>query len=431
MGLALPLPTDLAEVARVEHTRERRRLTNGEGLPDFQAQLLKRFGPTRASAIGEVDASLNPLDDNCSAAAALYDLHPRIGNPDEASQKALLRVADNALLYAMMPRFQKDVLVQREELIRVDVRLDAGNPVAAYRPVYADMVGMRANPEQPSQPIELFEYVERNAPGREGTIWTREVWSIDGVPRHQVLSEDGREDLSRFYGLPEGGARGEQYPAIRTSDRRPFLPYVLFHAAMTGHLLDWAYKRELVLGTKNVVVAWTYFGHVLHRGAHDTRYIAGGEIVGTVGKDGRREAVGDPAAVVEILPDPMGKGQLLVGQWGAAVDPLNFSRASTRSASTTTWASTSAGTTTRRTRAPGSRSWQTRRPDARRSGSSRRCSPPRTPRSWPSPRPSRTAHSAVATSRRTAGRSSTSASPRRPRSATGSAGRPSNCWTSG
>lgn len=326
--MTLPLPSDLAEVARVEHTRLRRRLTNGEGYPDFAAQLYKNFGNVRSAAIGEPDASLNPLDDNCSAAAALYDLHPKIGNPDGPSVGALLKLVDDALLYALMPRIQKDVLVQREELLRVDVRLDSGRPVAAYRPVYADMVGMTADPSNPSQPIELFEWVERNAPGgREGKIWTREVWSISGIPRHQVLSVDGREDLSQFYGLPQGGARGDQYPAIRVSDRKPILPYILFHAAQTGHLRDSYYKRELVTGTLNVVVAWTYFGHVLRRGAHGQRWIAGGQIVGAVGKDGRTEAVGDPASVVEILKDPGGDGQLLVGQWGAPVDPLAFARA--------------------------------------------------------------------------------------------------------
>lgn len=328
MGLPLPLPSNLAEVARVEHTRLRRRITNGEGLQDFKNQLFQNFGPTRAQAIGEPDASLNPLDDNCSAAAALYDLHPRVGNTDAASVPALVRLVDDALLYSLMPRVQKDTLVQREELIRADVRLDAGSPVATFRPVYADMVEMRADPRNPAQPIELFEWVERTPPGGgQGTVWTRERWSIDGVPVHQVLSADGLEDLSPFYGLPRGGARGDQYPAIRLSDRRPFLPYVLFHAAQTGHLLDSFYKRELVIGTLNVVGAWTYYLHVLERASHGQRYIGGGQVAGTVGKDGRLQATGDPASIVEILKDPRDTGgQLLIGQWGAPVDPLAMAR---------------------------------------------------------------------------------------------------------
>lgn len=326
MGLDLPLPSDLSEVARVEHTRLRRRLTNGEGLPDFQAQLVKNMGGVRAAAIGEPDASLNPLDDNCAAAAALYDLHPALSHPDAPSLGAMVRLVDDALLYPLMGRVQKDTLVAREELLRVDVRQQGGRPVASYRPVYADMVELRAGPQNPGQPIELFEWVERNSPTGVGTIWTRESWSIDGVPTHRVLSQDGATDLSKFYGLPEGGARGEQYPAIR-SDGRPILPYVLFHAAITGHLLDPYYKRELVLGTLNVVVAWTYFGHVLRRGSNGQRWIAGGTIAGAVGRDGRVEATGDPAVVVEILKDPQSDGQLLVGQWGAPVDPLAFAKA--------------------------------------------------------------------------------------------------------
>lgn len=323
MALALPIPSDLSEVARIDHLRLRRRLLSGEWSSDLWGRMRQNLGAVRAEAIGEPDMSANPFESVCSGAAALFDLPVRLKHADAASLRAMDELRGQALLDPLMARVQAMTLGCREELVRVDAHVDRGLVTVGYRPVHVDLCAqLRPDPRSPSRPIEVVEWVERHAPDDPTTkIWTREVWSVDGEPVHAVLSEDGKTDLSRFYGLPDGGARGAQYPVWSTETGRPVLPYVLFHASVTGQLLDSYYRQETVQGTLNVGVLWTFFTHVVRRASWPQRWLAGGTVAGASTKGGRSEVVADPATVLEIVKDPQFEGQITAGQWGSGSDP--------------------------------------------------------------------------------------------------------------
>jgi hypothetical protein len=331
-----PIPSDPVEAARWEHTRLRRRLLYGLALEDFRRRQYELF-PRRAQAHGRPDLAANPFASLCSSVAALYDREPRLGHPDSSSELAMRAIVSRAGLWPMMQTVQRDALGMREMLLRVDVRVDpvTGVPEATYVPVPPDLVIAVPDPERPDRPAEVRHAVQRrDATGR--LRWTWDVWSIldQSAPYHRVLAIEGEAgaDVSHVYGLPEGGLVGEDYPA-RRSDGRPILPFVLLHAASTGHLWDPYRGIEVVDGTLTVGVYWTFFGHVLRNASHPTRWTMGAEVAGAVvvGPDGeeRREAVSDPAVVqpIEPFPDLPPGVSPQIGQWAAGADPLAMAEA--------------------------------------------------------------------------------------------------------
>lgn len=318
-----PVPLDQVEAARINHTRLRRRMLYGLWRQDLLARMRRNLGNVRTEAIGEPDMSANPFESTCSEASALYDRPPRIHQPDAASLTAMEGWTGRAMLYPLMARVQRDVLGMREQFLRVAVNQRPGGIEVVYTPAYADMVIPRADPKDPSRPIALDEFVPRPDPRDPSrTIWTRDRWSVDGTPEHRVLDATGQVDLSEHYGLPAGGLVGPAYPAIRR-DGTAILPYATFHAAVTGCLLDPFFRQELIQGTLNVGVLWTFFAHCVRSASWPQRWITGGFIAGATAEadSNIRRVVADPATILEILQDSSFEGQVSAGQWGSASDP--------------------------------------------------------------------------------------------------------------
>ncbi len=315
-----PVPAHPGEAERVEHTRLRRRMLYGRWAPDLYRRMLKSLGNVRSDAIGEPDGSANPFEATCTGAAALYDRIPRAHQADASSRDAMRQWTERAMLWPMMSRVQRDTIGLREMLVRASVSMQAGQVHVSYEPVWPDMVQMRPDPRDPLRPIEVREWVDLPDPSNpDRKIWTQHEWSIDGIPRHRVLDAEGRIDLSRFYGLPEGGLVGDAYPAIR-GDGRAVLPYATYHAAITGRLLDPFHRAELVEGNLNVGVLWTFFTHCIRSASWPQRWISGGRIASTI-EGAIRRVIADPATILEILQDPHFDGQVTAGQWGSASDP--------------------------------------------------------------------------------------------------------------
>ena len=325
--LPLPQPVDPEDAARVAHQRLRRRLLYGSWTDELRVRMRTNLGIVRADAIGEPDMSANPFEVACSEAAALYDRMPTLEHPDEASLSAMRGWTADALLYPMMARLQRDTIGMREMLLRVHVTLQGGTPKVRYYPVFPDLVTLTPDPSDPSRPSSVREYVRRPAPDGAGDIWTQDLWSVAGpYGIHMVLDSSGKTDLSEHYGLPKGGLAGDEYPMVR-QDGRPVLPYALYHAAVTGTLMDPYYRQELVQGTLNVGVLWTFFVHCVRAASWPQRWIAGGSVAGAAPSEGIRRVVADPATILEILQDPTFEGQVTAGQWGSASDPMAVAEA--------------------------------------------------------------------------------------------------------
>lgn len=224
-----------------------------------------------------------------------------------------------------MQRVQRDTLGLREMLLRIEVS-DGGT--LRYRPVFPDLAQVKPHPDDPMR-MQSFAELRRR---KVGTEW-RWLWDVfelsdDGEASYRVLGDRNGEpdrgtDLS-----PEvlGGAKaGEDY-RFRYEDGTPFIPAVMYHAAVTGKLWDPFEWCEVVEATLNVGVLWSFWAHVVRDASWPQRYglgvtVAGASAVGG-GQTRRREVVTDPASVVMFEPLPNFEGQPSLGQFDPGGDPV-------------------------------------------------------------------------------------------------------------
>jgi hypothetical protein len=331
---APPLLLDPAEAQRCEHTRLRRRMLYGLWAEDLRARMRRSLGPIRERAIGEPDLSANPLAAVCSGAAALYDRRGRISHADAPSEASLTASVDAAGWWPLMQRVQRDVLGLREMVLRASVQIDSvtQRPEVSYHPVPPDLCVATPDPDRPDRPIALRHAVQRQRRGK--LVWTWDDWSLIGDAAFRVLDEDGKTDISVEVGLPQGGLHGDKFP-VRRLDGRPRLPFVVYHAASTGTLWDAWYGREIVEGTLNVGVLWTYFTHTVRNASWPQRWLLGASIAGSAAVDTdpespagpRKEVVADPAVVLELEQDDAYRGQAQAGQWSVSADPKSLAEA--------------------------------------------------------------------------------------------------------
>jgi len=312
-----PTATSSADGARWEHTRLRRRLLYGRQADDIRQRIQQAIGSVRREAWGEIDLSSNPFLQTWRQLATLYRQTPRVVAP-EGGEVAAVAMAE-AGYWSMMARVQRDTLGLREMLVYVDID-PTGSPV--YQPIYPDWVEVIAvDPWVAARPVALKVW-RRDSRGD----WIGYVYDSRGEGYYAALDADG-VDVSSEVLRPEGdegGAyRGEAYPW--RVDGAPVLPFVLYHAEDTGQVFDPYTGREVVEGTLQLGVLYTYYNHVVRNAAWGQRYVVGAQPVGaSADPTGQRsQIVTDPATLLLLEPmdlDGAG-GQVMVGQWTPPVDP--------------------------------------------------------------------------------------------------------------
>jgi hypothetical protein len=290
------------------------------------------MGVKRADILGKPDLSANPFSSSMASISALYDVAPKVtGDTADELSEALTEAA----LWAQMQRTQRDTLGMREMLVKCTTHQRTPGEVdpeatITYEPVPLHTATVRPDPVHPERPNVVWHAVERLAPkDKKRKIWTWDLWDASGDGVHQVWDATRETNLSEAYGLPPQGLVGEQYPD-RNEDGSPFLRFVMYHAARTGHLLDSYQGLELVEGTLEVGVLWTFFTHCVRHASWPQRYIAGllpaVDSTGTAGTTRAMIAAG-PTFVAEFALDPAFEGQPIVGQWAPSSDPQTLALA--------------------------------------------------------------------------------------------------------
>jgi len=329
-----PLPSDPSEAARWEHTRLRRRMLYGAWREDLDRRISWSIGAVRREAWGVPDLSSNVFRSSIQSLAVLYDRRPTITHNDQTAADQLAGLVVDAGFWPLMQRVQRDTLGMREMLIRVDVSMDSvGSPVIVYRPVYPDMVLAGCSSSEPDRPIEIRELRLRTSSTGQAR-WTWDVLSIadPAAPSYRVLAAGSGEgeDLSAEYLGTPGGLVGEAYP-YRRADGAAFLPYVMYHAAKTGMLWDAYEASELVDGSLNVAVLWTFFGHTVRQASWPQRYAVGvrvpsASIDGETEQTIRESVIPDPATVLLFEPSDEGVTPQ-ISQWAPGSDPQTLQEA--------------------------------------------------------------------------------------------------------
>ena len=303
-------------------------MTVGAHQQDVESYIAASIGQVRKDAWGKPDLSSCPIVAAAEAKATLFDPSedgrsaPWLANSlDESAVPVMDLILEDSGLWAAMPRIQRDTLVMREELVRLDSVLDGDQVRILPRPVTADLVEAVPDPRDPSRMVAVAEWQYRDGD------WYADTWSIRGVPAHRFHDREGR-DVSEKFGLPAGGEVGDAYPVVGV-DGRARLPYVLLHAALgTGALFDPFSEIWLYDGTLQVSLQWTFQGHILRSAAWAQRYTIGAEIGGiTTSGNGAQQVVADPAVVLPLRAMEGFDGSPSAGQWTTTVDPAKVAEA--------------------------------------------------------------------------------------------------------
>lgn len=330
-----PLPHNPAELLRWQHSRLRRRMLYGAWREDLVQRIEWSIGSVRREAWGVPDLSSNVFRSAFSSLAVLYDRRPTVTHDNAQAAATVGGLVSAAGLWPLMQRVQRDTLGMREMLIRADVAIaENGQPEVSFRPVYPDMVLAEADPSRPDVPVEIYELrLRHDKAGRPR--WTYDYLSVEPgeEPYYRVIAagqNEHGEDLSLEYLGVAGGLVGEAYPYRRT-DGTVYLPYVLYHAAKTGMLFDPFEASELVEGSLNVAVLWTFWGHTVRQASWPQRYAIGvaapgGSIEGEDSTTLRESIVPDPATVLLFAPSDESMSPQ-IGQWEAGADPNTLQEA--------------------------------------------------------------------------------------------------------
>jgi len=321
-----PQVNDPEDVERWHEQARRRRLLHGCWRQDAKVLQGEMMGLIRADAHGPPDMSSNPFKSTCRELAIHYNDGAVVEHAD-ASAAAVMQAELDAMGWApIMATVAYDLIGIREMLVRVTQASDGS---ISLRPVYPDTVLAEGHCDAPDVPLRIEEARERDI-GKED-VWTWDVLDITDPanPYYRVEAEiDGkRVDVTEL--VLGGRFEGATYPYWDGND--PILPYAMYHAKVWPSMWSHTDGMELVDGTLRSAVHWTYFGHTLRHTAYRQRFVIDGTLGGdeVEGANGtkRREAVADPAVILELRtlasedgsPSPQGAR---VGSFDAPTDPV-------------------------------------------------------------------------------------------------------------
>lgn len=318
-----PLPHDPADVDRWEYTALVRRVLYGLFQDDVRRRLVDEVGTTRAHIIKHGDISHNVLNSLCNSLSQSYVRPPIMSNAADAS--ALIG-PDGALAragyFALMPRFMRDLLGMREMFMCVSV----SDGELVLRPVSPDNVVAIADPNNPSQPIEVAELRLRHVEGH-GMVYCYDVYSIGDVPVYRIVAAGGDskgKDLTEAV-LGTGPMVGPAYPFVN-AEGMPIIPLALYHAEATGKLFDPHGFGDLVDGTLNICTMMSFLRHTMRAASWPQRVSIGLSPVGlSPSYEGRtREVVTDPSTLLQLEPIDGFEGQPFLHQFSTSASLSDY-----------------------------------------------------------------------------------------------------------
>jgi len=318
-----PQPTDPEDQARWVYQQKVWRILYGFWARDLQRHIQLQVGSIRREAWKCPDLSANFYRSAWDALARTYDSPPVVSNE---TNNGLAQVVTDAGLWPMMQTVQRDTFGLREMLVRIDWADTFGGVQLVYRPVWPQYVTALADPDRPDVPVKLCEARKRTIGGK--VCWTWDIFDIrPGMESWCIHGARGEDYTEAVLGVPASELYGDSYP-FRFDTGEAFIPYAMYHATKGGHGLWDPYSTlEMVEGTLNVGVLYSYLLHIIRNTAYKQKYtvdlILGGAAYDDRDNDGEglTQITTDPARVLMFQSQAEAAGQPQIGQWDETADP--------------------------------------------------------------------------------------------------------------
>lgn len=314
---------------RVDESGRRERLLDGTWLSDLEEFMSAHVEASRLKQWGPPNQALNLFKSLVKQLACLYDEEPAVRNPDfdEESEGFLMRLN----LWPRMQHHSELVIGLRESAIRIEHTTETTEGIN-LRMVPSTMIEVECAPHAPTTPWLIREARYRVVGGAPEWCW--DVFDIRNpeAPSYTIVTmERGLPVTEQVLGAEEAA---KPYPWISPLTSKPFLPWVVYHAADRGTMWDYREWSELVHGTYLLATLWTFWTHALKEASWEQKYAIDLMLQGlqTKGKDAaiRSKVSVDATSMLMFKSKADADGRPTggqVGAIGAAVDPLKMAEA--------------------------------------------------------------------------------------------------------
>lgn len=310
-----PVAPDTETESRWEHTALRRRMLLGQWGDDLIREIGNHITVDRQATWGVPDMSSNIFKSTTSALCALYLEPPDVSVEVSYDGQADGLLSRNGLInqagyWAMCQRIQFFTIGLRECFVRIDVNPTGDGLV--YRIVTPDLVFADSPAGDPQNPNVVHEYRVRFCNICNDYEWTVDIFDIRDPenPVYEIVKVDMNGEIGDVVSEQYIGKSmsGVDYP-YRDKEGKPFIPYSLYHAEITGDLFDAFHNAEIVAGTLNSGVLRSFYLHMSKNCSFPQRYMMGAVPAGMSMFDNdiqsRRNAIStDPSSVLLFNPDP-------------------------------------------------------------------------------------------------------------------------------
>lgn len=317
-----PPATNPVDQMRVDWLRQVLRLLDGLWETDLRTYMSAHVEASRLKSWGPPSMALNLAKSLIKQINCLYDDEVSVRNADfdDESEGLMSRL----LTWPRWQRHARDVIGLRESAIRIEHAADAPDGIH-LRLVPATEIEVEGSPSVPTVP-RLVRWARRRKIGFE-THWCWDTWDIrePDAPTFRIVRNEGMVDVTvDVLGAEEAG---RPYRWV-DPDGRPYLPWVLYHAADTGQMWDSGEWHELVQGTYAIAMLWTFWIHALKEASWEQKVAIDLVLQGTrtagSGADTRSRIAVDPASIL-MFKSTDGRGT--VTSIGASIDPLAMAQA--------------------------------------------------------------------------------------------------------
>lgn len=300
---------------RCEESRRRHRLLCGEWQTDLEAYILLHISGARKRLWGQPSVSFSFLKTVTEQMAVRYNKTPFVRNAANESDgvKEFVSALDALGLWQLMQQHELNVLAVNESLVEVSVtpeQLKLGL-------VRADMIELTADKYLPDVPVKARKWAEYTNLVSGKCEWVLETWSIEDVnePYFRLEDESGKV-VSAKYGIDE--IIGYNYP-YWTQDKKPLLPFVLYHKMQPTNLWSPYVGSETVESSYELGMLYTYWTHCVKNASFPLRTATDVEPIGAISDDGQTRVLDiDPTGLARFRGTPNGTPSFF--QFETAVD---------------------------------------------------------------------------------------------------------------